>query len=241
VDVEVFVVYCPKGKVCAEVFSDSLGAKDERPAFRMHCLLPMTEETLQAHAPPGMTLRYVLLLRGACNVLFALYFLLAPLSGELHGLTRAGYYVLGDGLLALAVAAALFRDLRSRWLFVLAVVDALVRLALGAMILANPSLNASVLIGALFSVTIIIAFIALGIIGMLFVAVGRRVRDPGSNVSRVGAWPAFIASACALLFGIGLIVGIPGSEDRRLLVGAYALALGLTLLLTGLRRPQESS
>lgn len=200
----------------------------------------MTEETLPAHAPPGMTLRYVLLLRGACNVLFALYFLIAPLSGELHGLSKAGYYALGDGLLALALAAALFRDLRGQWLFVLAVVDALVRLALGAMILANPSLNASVLIGAIFAVTIIIAFIALGLIGILFVAVGRRVRDLGSNVSRAGAWPAFIASACALLFGIGLIVGIPGSDDRRLLVGAYALAFGLTLLLTGLRRPQES-
>ncbi|WP_436825267.1 hypothetical protein [Variovorax sp. DT-64] len=200
----------------------------------------MTEETLQADAPPGTTLRYVLLLRGACSVLFALYFLVAPLSRELHGLTRAGYYALGDGVLALALAAALFRDPRGQWLFVLAVVDALVRLALGAMILANPSLNASVLLGALFSVTIVIAFIALGSLGMLFVAVGRLGRDPGSNVSRGGAWPAFIASACALLFGIGLIVGLPGSEDRRLLVGAYALALGLTLLLTGLRRSQES-
>src|SRR5688572_27046990 len=101
----------------------------------------MIEETLPSHASPGMTLRYLLLLRGACNVLFALYFLIAPLSAELHGLTRAGYYALGDGLLALAMAAALLRDDRSQWLFVLAVVDALVRLGLGAMIVANPSLN----------------------------------------------------------------------------------------------------
>ena len=187
-----------------------------------------------------MSLRHMLLLRGACNAVFALYLLIFPLAGELHGFSRAGYYAFGDGLLALGLAAALFRDPGGRWLFVLALIDALVRLALGAMILANPGMRSSVFISALFSTAVITAFIALGVIGMLFVAVGRRVRDTTSNVPRAGAWPAFVASGCALLFGIGLIFGIPGSEDRRLLVGAYALALGLTLLLAGIRRPKES-
>ena len=150
-------------------------------------------------------------LGGAFNVMFALYLLIAPLDEKLHGLSRGGYYAFGDGLLALGLAAALFRDPRGQWLFVLALIDALVRLALGAMILGNPNMHSSILFSALFSTAVITAFIALGVFGMGFVAVGRRVRDLTSTAPRAGAWPAFVASACALLFGIGLIVGIPAA------------------------------
>lgn len=188
-----------------------------------------------------MTVRNVLLLRGACNVMFALYLLAAVLGGEQLRWASIGYYAVGDGFLALALAASLFNDPRSRWLFVLAMVDALFRLLLGAMILANPKMNSSILIGALFSAAVITGFIALGIGGMLYVAVAKRVRGLTSSVDRSGAWPAFAASVCTLLLGIGLIVGIPGSDDRRVIVGMYAIALGLTLLLAGSRRQQGSS
>lgn len=187
-----------------------------------------------------MNLRYVLLLRGAFNVMFALYLLVSFFGRDMHAWTSTGYYALGDGVLALALAAALLHDLRGRWLFVLSLVDALMRLALGAMVLLNPHLSSSILLGALFSVAVITAFIALGIVGMIFVAVTRRVYRLSSSAARTGAWPAFVASACALLLGIGLIFGIPGSDDRRAVVCAYAFALGLTLLLAGLRRPPES-
>jgi hypothetical protein len=177
-----------------------------------------------------MTVRNALWLRGAFNVLFALYLWLVPLGALQRGLGRGGLYFLGDGLLAVLLAVALYRDARGRWLVALAVADAIARIVAGALILANPDLDAFVIASALFFTAAITVCIALGMVGVLYAVLAARSGAAPSRGGRVRPWPALVASALTLLLGCGLIFGVPGTGDLRLLLAAYAFALGLTLL-----------
>jgi len=182
-----------------------------------------------------MTLRVALLMRGAFNLLVALYLLIRPEAAIQAGAGRNGYYALADAVLALLLARALAKDPRGRWLVALALVDALVRLLTGVAVFAFPSIESRVLSAVLFFGGIVTVSIALGVAGMLYTVMRRGV--PGTaTVARIGgALPAFILSACSLLFGLALVTGIESADDRRILIALFALAIGLTLGVTGLR------
>ena len=186
-------------------------------------------------------LRVLLLLRGAFGAIFALVMLLAPAStSTAQMLGRNGTFALVDGLLALAVAFALSKTPRFNWLFVLALVDALMRLVISAVALAYPDIEARILGSVAFFGGTITACIALGAAGLVYALAGRRV---SSAPRGGGVVPVLVVSACTLLLGIGLLFGFGTAEGRRLLIGAFALAVGLCLLVTGLRlkNPQSIS
>ena len=178
-------------------------------------------------------LRILLLLRGAFGVLFSAFALLAPVADALTPvLGRSGTFALVDGLLALAVAVALSKHARWQWLFVLALIDALTRLVIAGVIFAFPNIEARILSSVVFFGSVITIAVVLGVIGMVYVFIGRRA-PPGTQ--RGGALPAFAASLCMLLFGIGLMFGFSSVDGRRMLVGVLALAMGLIFLISGLR------
>ncbi len=183
-------------------------------------------------------LRVLLLLRGAFGAIFALVVLLAPAStSTAQMLGRNGTFALVDGLLALAVAFALSKAPRFHWLFVLALVDALIRLAIGAVAFAYPDIEARILGSVAFFGGTITACIAPGAVGLIYGLAGRR-----ASVRRGGVVPVLVVSACTLLLGIGLMFGFGSADGRRLLIGAFALAVGLCLLVTGfrLKNPQST-
>jgi hypothetical protein len=177
-----------------------------------------------------MLMRQLLLLRGAFNVLFAVFLMMAPTGSSL-----GGYYGVIDGLLGLGLAIALFRNVSGQWLFFVTLLDALVRLALGGMILLNPNITSNLITGAFFTTAVITVFIALGITGVIY-ALLRAMRQHGrAGASTSLVWPMVAASVCTALFGVGLLLGPAGSGERRLVVCAYGLAFGLILLFAGLR------
>ena len=179
-------------------------------------------------------LRTLTFLRSAFNLLFAIYLLAQPMVAQGSG--HSGYYALGDGAIALVLAVVLFRDPNGRWLFVLALFDALVRLTLGAFLFANPGIGAHALASALTFTAIIFALLALGV-GRH----GRRPRRPAGagrhrgGMRRARAWPVVIAGLCTLLFGVALVLGPPGADNSRLILCAYAFVFGLALLYGGIR------
>ncbi|MDM0105450.1 hypothetical protein QTH97_10935 [Variovorax sp. J22R24] len=180
-----------------------------------------------------MNVRSVLLARGALGVLFALYLLAAPASAQLqHLLGRNGVYGLVDGIIGLLLAFALNRYPPARWLFALVLADALMRVVVGVVLFAYPNLEARIVGAVAFFGTLITVCIALGIVGLVFVLMNRGASPEGP---RSGATPAAIASACTLAFGVALMFGFSTVDGRRMLVGIFALALGLTFLVTGLR------
>jgi uncharacterized membrane protein YwaF len=181
-------------------------------------------------------LRVLLLLRGAFGLLFALVVLLAPASASVaQALGRNGVYALCDGLLALALAFSLSKVARFNWLFALALVDALIRLAIGAVALAYPDIEARILGSVAFFGAIVTACIALGAVGLIYVLAGRRAGQRG------GAAAALFVSACTLLLGVGLLIGFASVEGRHLLIGLFALAIGLCLLVAGFRSKSSPS
>ena len=129
-------------------------------------------------------LRSLIFLRSAFNLLFAIYLLARPLIANGHG--HNGYYALGSGALALILAVALYRDPHGRWLFVLALFDGLIRLALGAFLFANPGIGAHALASALTFTAIIVVLLALGIAGMVVGLVGRLVPLGAADAPRQG-------------------------------------------------------
>jgi|UPI0004810B37 hypothetical protein len=180
-----------------------------------------------------MSLRSVLLVRGAFGVLFALYSLVAPPAAQLgQMLGRNGYFGFIDGLLGVALAFALKKYPPARWLFVLALADALVRIVTGMVTFTYPTLEERIVSALAFFGTLVTVCIALGIVGLIYVTVNRAASAEGR---REGAMPAAIASACTLAFGVALMFGFSTLDGRRMLVGLFALALGLTYLVTGLR------
>ncbi|RZL96726.1 MAG: hypothetical protein EOP82_00125 [Variovorax sp.] len=178
-------------------------------------------------------LRTLTFLRSAFNLLFAIYLLAQPMVAQGSG--HSGYYALGDGAIALVLAVVLFRDPNGRWLFVLALFDALVRLTLGAFLFANPGIGAHALASALTFTAIIFALLALGVAGMVVGLVGQPVPVGIGGMRRARAWPVVIAGLCTLLFGVALVLGPPGADNSRLILCAYAFVFGLALLYGGIR------
>jgi hypothetical protein len=192
----------------------------------------LTMAALRRHSDLEKTvaLKYMLLARGAFNLLFGL-FILASMRADAVQL-RGGLYAAIDGLLALAVAVALLRS-RARWLFGLALVDALIRLGYGAMQLANPWIQKTVVLGALFDVGLIFLLIALGIVGIVYVLLGKTASiDPAQPRAMTGL--ALVISLFTLLLGVGFAFGIL-QEERRAMLACYAVAMGLALGYAGLR------
>ncbi|MGJ7510751.1 hypothetical protein [Variovorax sp. GT1P44] len=180
-----------------------------------------------------MNLRSVLLLRGAFGVLFALYLLIAPPAAQPEQLlSRNGYFGIIDGALGVTLAFALNKYPPARWLFALALADALVRIVAGVVAFAYPNLEERIVGALAFFGTLITVCIALGIVGLIIVMMNRGASPAGP---REGATAAAIASACTLAFGVALMFGFSTLDGRRMLVGLFALALGLTFLVTGFR------
>jgi hypothetical protein len=177
-------------------------------------------------------LRIVLLLRAAFNLLFGIGLLVWTQVATLHGLSRGGYYAVLDGLLGLALAAALL-GARARGLAVLVLVDALARLLFGTLILANPGMGQTTLGTAFFFTAAIVACIALGVGGMLYALLRRRAEGL-AHEERAMLWPAFTMSLLTLLLGASLAVGFI-EETRRAALACYAIALGLALGYAGHR------
>jgi hypothetical protein len=177
-------------------------------------------------------LKALLLLRGAFNLVLGLALLVLSQERTLSGYGRGGLYALVDGLLALAVAVLLLRS-RGRWLAVLAFPDALVRVILGIMVLANPGMDKSVFGQVFFLATVVVACIGLGVGGIAYVlVVGRRQRAQEGDEAM--GRPALVICVLTLLLGVGLAFGFLEHERRLMLVG-YAIAIGCTLCLAGYR------
>lgn len=180
-----------------------------------------------------MNLRLVLLVRGAFSVLFALYVLVAPPVAQLGQLLgRNGYFGFIDGVLGVTLAFALKRYPPARWLFALALADAVVRIVVGVVSFAYPNLEERIVGAVAFFGALITVCIALGVVGLISVMVNRGASPEGP---REGHMPAAIASVCTLAFGAALMFGFSTVDGRRMLVGLFALALGLTFLVTGFR------
>ncbi|MDM0075940.1 hypothetical protein QTH90_16165 [Variovorax sp. J2P1-59] len=180
-----------------------------------------------------MNLRSVLLVRGALGVLFGLYVMIAPPVAQLgQQLGRNGYFSIVDGLIALALAFVLTRYAPGKWLFALVLADALMRLVIGVVAFAYPNIEARIVGAVAFFGTLITVCIALGVVGLIYVMMNRGASPEGP---REGHMPAAIASACTLAFGIALMFGFSTADGRRTLIGIFALATGLTYLVTGLR------
>jgi hypothetical protein len=190
--------------------------------------MTMAATTQECRTGEAVTLKYLLLARGAFNLLFGLYILASIQSAT----PRGGLYAAIDGLLALAIAVALLRS-RARWLFGLALVDALVRIGYGAMLLANPGIRRTILLGALFDAGLIFLLIALGIVGIAYVLLGKP-SNVDSAQPRALTGLALVISLFTLLLGVGFAFGILGAE-RLGMLGGYAVALGLALGYAGLR------
>jgi len=177
-------------------------------------------------------LRVLLLVRGAMGVLFALSKLAPAAVPVTQSLARNGTFALIDGLLALAVAIALSKAPRFRWLFVLAMADALTRLAIGVVALAYPDVEGRILGSIAFFGAIITACAALGAFGLFVVLTGRG-GAPADE--RGGVAPVLVISTCTLLLGVGLLFGFESADGRRLLIGGATLVVGLCLLVSAFR------
>jgi uncharacterized membrane protein HdeD (DUF308 family) len=175
-------------------------------------------------------LHILLLLRGAVGVLFALS-KLAPATLPLAlSLNRNGTFALVDGLLGLAVAFAVSRSPRYKWLFGLVLADALVRLLIGLVAIAFPDIEGRILGSIAFFGAIVTACVALGVFGLFFALKGRR--EAPADL-RGGVVPVLLVGACTLVLGVGLLFGFGSVDARRLLIGGVALGIGLCLLASG--------
>jgi uncharacterized membrane protein HdeD (DUF308 family) len=183
-------------------------------------------------------LRILLLLRGAVSVLFALSKLAPATLPAALALNRNGTFSLVDGLLGLALAFALSRSPRYKWLFGLVLADAVIRVLIGIVAIAYPDVEGRILGSIAFFGAIITACVALGAFGLFFVLTGRGAAPADQ---RGGVLPVLVASACTLLLGVGLLFGFGSVDARRLLIGGVALGIGLCLLASGFRSKDPRS
>lgn len=183
-----------------------------------------------------MNLKATLLVRGTADLLFACYFFVMSLSGEPQSLRAAGGYLAVDGLLALCLAAAVHAHSRTRWLVGLALLDALARLWVSAIIFMYPHvedwlLSTTFMRAAMTAVCIAVG-IAVGIAGLVYVLVARRASSSGYGIGT--AWPAILLCLYTLAVGIGLALGWIGIDGDRTLIASNALVVGFTLLAAGI-------
>ncbi len=177
-------------------------------------------------------LRAFLALRAAFNLLAGVALLIWMAREGSSGLARGGWYALLDGALTLAIAAALL-PARGRWLVVLAAADGVLRLFVGAFIVANPGFEQMPLTTALVLVVLTIAFITLGLVGLLYAWLGLR-RQAGASGEAPLLWPAIALSLCTLLLGVGFALSFV-DQQLRLLLGWYAIAIGVILGVAAFR------
>jgi hypothetical protein len=186
-----------------------------------------------------MNLRSILMLRGGISVLFAAYLLAGASIVGLDLLPRTnGVVTMIDGLLAFVLWFALSKHPRGRWLSGLVLADGVVRVLTGLTSFIFPAIQTRVLGSILFFGMLIIAAIVLGAVGIVYVLMTRNKGAQGGP--RGGALPALIVSACTLLFGLGVFLGLSDLGARHLLTIAVFGSVGLTYLITGLvmkRRP----
>jgi hypothetical protein len=179
-----------------------------------------------------MNLKATLLARGTADLLFACYFFAMSLSGVPQSLHAAGGYLAVDGLLALCLAAAVHAHSRTRWLVGLALLDALARLWVSAIIFMYPRVE-DWLLSTMFMRAALTAFcIAVGAAGMVYVLVARRASCSGYGIGT--AWPAILLCLYTLAVGVGLALGWIGIDGDRTLIASNALVVGFTLLAAGI-------
>jgi hypothetical protein len=179
-----------------------------------------------------MKTKSVLLLRGAISMLFALY-LIGDLLARPDQTGGSGIFAMVDGVLGALLWFALSKHPQGRWLSGLAFADAVVRFVAGLMAFVFPSIQSRVIGSVIFFGALVVACVVLGAVGIIYVLMmsGRGAQGE----PRGGVLPALIVSACTLLFGLGLFVGLSSAEGRRMLTIALIGSVGLTYLLTGLR------
>jgi len=179
-----------------------------------------------------MTPSLILLLRGAFDFLFGLTLLVWMQVASLHGFAPGGIFAFVDGFLGIVLAATLLRS-RARWLFLLALVDGVVRLLIGLFILSNPGMEHLLLGTAVFFTLMIVALVALGLAGVAYVVVGRPA-GLSRREARAMSWPALTISVGAILLGVGLAFASAG-EEKRLVMATYGILVGLALCVGGMR------
>ncbi|MDM0085474.1 hypothetical protein QTI17_33275 [Variovorax sp. J31P179] len=184
-------------------------------------------------------MKNLFILRGAFNGLFSLYLACVFILGMKLPMPSDGFYALLDGLLGLALAATMLRDIRGEWLFPLVLIDALARVAFGVLTFNNPALGTS-LGWVLFLALGISTLMALGVVGVLYVFLGKRIWRKTGGGARPLARPALIASIVTLLVGVSLNLDPTSDVAQPLIFCAYTLVFGLTLLLAGLSLSKET-
>ncbi|HEY6512139.1 MAG TPA: hypothetical protein VI032_09185 [Burkholderiaceae bacterium] len=182
-------------------------------------------------------LKNLLIVRAVFNLLFGIVLVFWMEHEVLRGIGRGGFYLLGDGVLTLAIAAAL-RGLRPS-LAMITAADGLLRLGAGAFIYANPGLEKMVMTTALFLVVVSIGFITLGIVGLAIVWLGARKVAAGAAAA-APAWPPAAIALCTLLLGVGIAISFFDQQLRLILVG-YMLMVGVLLGYTAWRLPASSA
>ena len=165
-----------------------------------------------------------LLGRGIFNLAFGIALVGLANSKAMHGANWAGIFALVDGLLGLAWATLIWT--RARWLFALAYADAIVRILIGALLLGNPGMEASVIGSALFFSLMSVALMTFGILGAACVWWTRPRMTPAGSEDVV--WPALISCALTAMLGLGVGVGFL-DVDKRAALSAYCIVFGVLL------------
>lgn len=166
-----------------------------------------------------------LLGRGIFNLAFGIALVGLANAKAMHGANWAGIFALVDGLFGLVWATLIWT--RARWLFALACADAIVRILIGALLLGNPGMEASVIGSALFFSLLSVALMTFGILGAACVWWARpRGKTPAESEDVV--WPALISCALTAMLGLGVGVGFLDA-DKRAALSAYCIVFGVLL------------
>lgn len=163
---------------------------------------------------------WVLLVRGLAAIAFGILCFAQP------GLTlntlvlMFGIYAIADGVLGVFIAVAGRKEIEDWWVLLL---WALASIAAGILTFAAPGITALVLLFyiAAWAVTS----------GVLEIALAIRIRKEIE-----GEWWLILAGAMSVLFGL-LLMARPGQGALAviMIIGAYALAFGVTLVIFSLR------
>lgn len=182
-----------------------------------------------------VTPAWVLLGRGIFNLAFGIALIGLASSEAMHGSKWGGIFALVDGLFGLVWA--MFTWTRARWLFALACIDAIVRILIGALLLGNPGMEASVIGSALFFSLMSVALMTFGILGAACVWWTRPRMTPAGSEDVV--WPALISCALTAMLGLGVGVGFL-DVDKRAALSAYCIVFGVLLCWSSRRATRNN-
>lgn len=187
---------------------------------------------MNANAWPAL----LLLGRGIFNLVFGAALIGFAGSRAMHGPEWAGTFALVDGSLGLVWAVSI--RTRARWLFAIACTDAGVRILIGALLIGNPGMQASVIGSALFFSLMSVALMAFGLFGAAFVWWSRpRDRTPAGSGDVVR--PALISCALTAMLGLGLGIGLVDA-DKRMAWTVYCILLGALLCWSASRATRNN-